>query len=108
MRPKSATDEMMDLVKKCERALREAYNPEGFNLGMNLGQWPEPAFADHIHMHLVPAGAAIRISCRLLVTRACCRKTWQRPTKNCAAKSSTGVAAHRFARLLLLPLHPRH
>ena len=52
--PKSATDEMMDLVKKCERALRQAYNPEGFNLGMNLGHVAGAGFADHIHMHLLP------------------------------------------------------
>ena len=51
---KSATDEMMDLVKACERALRQAYNPEGFNLGMNLGRVAGAGIADHIHMHILP------------------------------------------------------
>ena len=52
--PKSATDEMMDLVKSCERILREAYNPEGFNVGMNLGHVAGAGVADHIHMHILP------------------------------------------------------
>jgi ATP adenylyltransferase len=52
--PKSATDEMMDLVKTCERGLRQAYSPEGFNLGMNLGRVAGAGIADHIHMHILP------------------------------------------------------
>ena len=52
--PKSTTDEMMDLSKTCERALREAYNPEGLNVGMNLGQVAGAGLADHIHMHVLP------------------------------------------------------
>ena len=51
---KAATDEMMDLAKRCETALREVYNPEGFNLGMNLGQVAGAGVADHIHLHLLP------------------------------------------------------
>src|SRR5919206_4526585 len=34
---KEITDEMMDLAKKAQTALREVYSPAGFNLGMNLG-----------------------------------------------------------------------
>ncbi len=51
---KEATDEMMDLVKRCEQALRESYNPEGFNVGMNLGRVAGAGVADHIHMHILP------------------------------------------------------
>ena len=51
---KATTDEMMDLAKRCERALRDIYQPEGFNLGMNLGHVAGAGFADHIHMHLLP------------------------------------------------------
>jgi ATP adenylyltransferase len=51
---KAATDEMMDLAKRCERALREVYQPEGFNLGMNLGQVAGAGVADHIHLHILP------------------------------------------------------
>ena len=52
--PKESTDEMMDLVKRCEQALRETYHPEGFNVGMNLGRVAGAGVADHIHMHILP------------------------------------------------------
>ena len=52
--PKEVTDEMMDLAKRCETALREVYHPEGFNLGMNLGRAAGAGIADHIHMHIMP------------------------------------------------------
>jgi ATP adenylyltransferase len=52
--PKEATDEMMDLAKRCQTALREVYCPHGFNLGMNLGRAAGAGIADHIHMHILP------------------------------------------------------
>ena len=52
--PKELTDEMMDLVKRCEQVLRESYHPEGFNVGMNLGRVAGAGVADHIHMHILP------------------------------------------------------
>ena len=36
--PKESTDEMMDLIKTGQAALREVYRPDGFNIGMNLGR----------------------------------------------------------------------
>jgi ATP adenylyltransferase len=51
---KEITDEMMDFVKRSEAALREAYRPEGFNVGMNLGRVAGAGIADHIHMHILP------------------------------------------------------
>ena len=35
--PKEITDELMDLAKHSQAALREVYSPAGFNIGMNLG-----------------------------------------------------------------------
>lgn len=52
--PKEVTDEMMDLLKGCQSALREVYHPQGFNLGMNLGSVAGAGVADHIHMHILP------------------------------------------------------
>lgn len=51
---KETTDEMMDLAKRCQTALREVYNPDGFNLGMNLGRAAGAGVADHFHLHIVP------------------------------------------------------
>lgn len=52
--PKETTDEMMDLVKRCQTALRGVYSPQGFNVGMNLGIAAGAGIADHIHMHIMP------------------------------------------------------
>jgi ATP adenylyltransferase len=55
--PKETTDEIMDLAKRCQTALREVYSPQGFNLGMNLGRAAGAGIADHIHLHLMPRWA---------------------------------------------------
>jgi ATP adenylyltransferase len=52
--PKAATDEMMDLAKQCQAALREVYHPDGFNIGMNLGRAAGAGVADHFHLHIMP------------------------------------------------------
>jgi len=46
--------EMMTLARRMEGALKEVYNPEGVNLGMNLGRPAGAGVPDHIHLHLVP------------------------------------------------------
>ena len=52
--PKEITDEMTDLTKRAQAALREVYSPAGFNVGMNLGAAAGAGVADHIHIHLLP------------------------------------------------------
>jgi ATP adenylyltransferase len=54
---KDATDEMMDLAKRAQGALRAAYRPEGFNLGMNLGRVAGAGVAGHVHLHILPRWA---------------------------------------------------
>jgi ATP adenylyltransferase len=51
---KETTDELMDLAKRCQTALREAYSPQGFNLGMNLGRSAGAGVAEHFHLHIMP------------------------------------------------------
>jgi ATP adenylyltransferase len=51
---KATTDELMDLAKSSQTAIRAVYSPSGFNLGMNLGSAAGAGIADHIHMHLLP------------------------------------------------------
>ena len=51
---KEIMDEMMDLTKRAQTALREVYSPAGFNMGMNLGAAAGAGIADHLHIHLLP------------------------------------------------------
>ena len=52
--PKEITDELMDLAKRAQTALREVYSPAGFNLGMNFGAAAGAGITDHMHIHLLP------------------------------------------------------
>jgi ATP adenylyltransferase len=51
---KQTTDELMDMTKRSEEALRAAYNPPGFNIGMNLGAAAGAGIVGHIHIHVLP------------------------------------------------------
>jgi ATP adenylyltransferase len=46
--------EMMGLARELEGALRAAYHPDGYNLGMNLGRSAGAGIADHLHLHVLP------------------------------------------------------
>jgi ATP adenylyltransferase len=46
--------EMMNLLKHAEATLLQAYSPQGFNVGMNVGAAAGAGIADHLHMHIVP------------------------------------------------------
>lgn len=46
--------EMMALSRRLTGLMGSLYRPDGFNLGMNLGQVAGAGVADHIHMHVVP------------------------------------------------------
>ena len=51
---KEISNEMMDLTKQCQAALRETYRPDGVNLGMNMGRAAGAGVASHFHMHILP------------------------------------------------------
>ena len=46
--------EMAASTRRAEIALTEAYEPQGINLGMNLGRPAGAGVLDHLHVHLVP------------------------------------------------------
>lgn len=46
--------ELMDLTRRAEIALSEAYRPQGLNVGINLGRPAGAGVVDHLHVHLVP------------------------------------------------------
>ena len=46
--------ELMALSQATLRALREAYSPEGFNMGVNIGAAAGAGIPDHVHAHILP------------------------------------------------------
>jgi len=49
--------ELLDLQKLLQlsvEVIREAYAPDGFNIGMNLGRVAGAGIPDHLHHHVVP------------------------------------------------------
>lgn len=46
--------DMMEQTTRILRVLRDLYKPEGFNIGMNLGESAGAGIAGHIHQHIVP------------------------------------------------------
>jgi len=46
--------EMQELLGLCILALKGAMNPQGFNVGLNLGRAAGAGVEDHIHYHIVP------------------------------------------------------
>jgi len=46
--------ELWQLVNTSKHALEQAFHPEGFNIGMNVGRIAGAGIYQHIHMHIVP------------------------------------------------------
>lgn len=46
--------EMMELANECISVLRSEYYPQGFNLGVNIGQAAGAGILGHVHLHVVP------------------------------------------------------
>jgi len=46
--------ESMRLVQSAVRALRVAYTPDGFNVGLNQGRVAGAGIVGHLHVHVVP------------------------------------------------------
>ena len=52
-----SSDEVLDLMLMVRRSielLKEIMNPEGFNVGLNLGHVAGAGMEDHMHFHIVP------------------------------------------------------
>ncbi len=50
----AVTTEMTLFLQKLLPIFKKTMNPDGFNMGMNLGHVAGAGIADHVHIHLVP------------------------------------------------------
>ncbi len=48
------TADLWKLVRRCVNALTTLMKPQGFNIGINLGQVAGAGILDHLHIHVVP------------------------------------------------------
>ena len=46
--------EMMNLCAEAIGVLRKVYQPQGFNVGINIGGAGGAGILDHVHLHIVP------------------------------------------------------
>jgi ATP adenylyltransferase len=46
--------DLMVMVRRCQRALKEVMKPDGFNIGINLGRVAGAGIVEHLHIHIVP------------------------------------------------------
>lgn len=52
-----ADNELLDLMlltRRCQAALKKTMNPDGFNIGLNLGKVAGAGITGHLHWHIVP------------------------------------------------------
>lgn len=47
-------NEIMALANSAVKILTTLYNPQGFNVGINLGDVAGAGLAEHVHLHVVP------------------------------------------------------
>jgi len=46
--------EMMELTSLCTTVLKSVYRPQGFNVGVNMGEAAGAGVLGHVHIHIVP------------------------------------------------------
>lgn len=77
-----AAGDLLALAQLSLQVLREAYRPQGFNLGMNIGEVAGAGVAGHIHLHIVPRWGGdtnyMTVACGTRVVAEWLEETYQR------------------------------
>jgi ATP adenylyltransferase len=55
--PIETRHEFMEMTSEAIGILRKVYQPEGFNIGINMGSAAGAGIAEHVHIHIVPRWA---------------------------------------------------
>jgi ATP adenylyltransferase len=48
------SSDLMTLVNRMTRLLKDVLKPEGFNIGINIGKVSGAGYPGHVHVHIVP------------------------------------------------------
>ena len=56
--PEPVLLDVLRLVQRSLKAIRKAYAPEGFNIGVNQGKVAGAGIEHHVHLHIVPRWGA--------------------------------------------------
>ena len=46
--------EMIEMTSRCTTILKNIYKPQGFNVGVNIGEAAGAGVLGHVHIHIVP------------------------------------------------------
>jgi ATP adenylyltransferase len=46
--------DLLKLTRRCQNALTKVMQPDGFNIGLNLGKVAGAGIVEHLHIHVVP------------------------------------------------------
>ena len=74
------TAEMMALLQRMIGAIGDEYHPQGYNVGMNLGEAAGAGVADHLHMHIVPRWVGDTNFMPVVGQQKSCPSCWKPPT----------------------------
>ena len=47
-------DDFYELIEVGKQLLKDVFQPDGFNIGMNIGKYAGAGIPGHVHMHIVP------------------------------------------------------
>ena len=85
--------ELMEITTQALGVLDEVYHPQGYNIGINIGEVAGAGITDHIHLHIVPRwGGDTNFMTTLAETRVLpetledtyrkVREAWERDSKD--------------------------
>ena len=52
--PLAEAQELIEVAQRLETTLRDVYQPDGINVGLNLGEAAGAGVAQHLHFHMLP------------------------------------------------------